>query len=209
MLPLSQAQYPCGPAACTYGDTYLCSSKVGGQAVLPLLLNFLLHPYLFLKAESSKLLVTFPSQHQLFLRGQAQFVPVGTCWASATAVAERKCGQMALGRISCLSMAGSSSAFCGASGRAGHCQILRSVLLIAPARNNIWSLVLAESVGQEMAEGLPLPLEACLVLLAGTSWNTTQQSALECPKEGIPQSAQKAVKSSGNQKNTEALLCPT
>lgn len=72
MSPLFQAQHPWGPAACTYGDTYLCSSKVGGQAVLPLLLIFLLHPYLFLKTESSKLFVTFPSQHQLFLRGQAQ-----------------------------------------------------------------------------------------------------------------------------------------
>lgn len=75
MLPFLQAQYPWGPAACTYGDTYLCSSKVGGQAVLPLLLNFLLHPYLFLKTESSRLLVTFPSQHQhFFLWGRAQFV---------------------------------------------------------------------------------------------------------------------------------------
>lgn len=73
MLPLFQAQHPWGTATRTYGGTYLCSSKVGGQAVLSLL-SFLLNPYLFLKTESSKLLVTFPTQLQLFLRGQWQLV---------------------------------------------------------------------------------------------------------------------------------------
>lgn len=40
-----------------------------------------------------------------------------TCWASATALAERKYGQMALGWTSCLSMAGNSSSISGVSGR--------------------------------------------------------------------------------------------
>lgn len=43
----------------------------------------------------------------------------GTCWASPTAVAESKRGQMALGRTSCLSTAGNSSGICGVSGRMG------------------------------------------------------------------------------------------
>lgn len=44
---------------------------------------------------------------------------VGTYWASTTAVAESKHGQMALGRTSCLSMAGNSSDISGISGRTG------------------------------------------------------------------------------------------
>lgn len=72
--PLFQAQYPWGPEACTYGDTPLCSSKVGGRAVLPLLPNFLSHAYLFYKGESYRFLVTFPSQHHFFTWGQRQFI---------------------------------------------------------------------------------------------------------------------------------------
>lgn len=61
MSPLFQAQYPRGPEACAYGGTVLCSSKVGGHAVLPLLSNFLSHVYLCFKGKSYRFLLTFSS----------------------------------------------------------------------------------------------------------------------------------------------------
>lgn len=74
---------------------------------------------------------------------------------SATAVAESKCGQMALGRTSCLSVTGNSSDIYGVSGRTGGA-LPAPMFNIAGCnlpKDDIWSTVPAERVGQEMAAG--------------------------------------------------------
>lgn len=129
----------------------------------------------FLKVKVTGFLSQFPlGTHQFSTRGQIQFIFFrlgGTCWASATAVAESKCGQMALGRTSCLSVAGNSSDICGVSGRTGGA-LPAPVFNIAgcnPPRDNIWSTVPAERAGQEMAAGPPLSIQGTSYLLAGSS----------------------------------------
>lgn len=164
----------------------------------------------FLKVEVTGFLSCFPLSTRFLHEAKLSlFCRIGgTCWASATAVAERKHGQMAPCLISCLSMAGNTSDIYGVSGRAGR-------VLPAP----MFSVAGCTCQGQHMVHGTyreswtgdgcrsPTVIQG---MSGSAGWHQPKCHTAKCV--GVLLRGDLIAKKQGRHqgiKNTEPVLCPT